>query len=88
MYVINLGSQGIHVKGKLFPPGVSLEVQDEVGMYLLKKFNNKKMAIYFQKALDVPDLHKVIEQDEKPIAKPVPVIAKPKAKRGRKKKIR
>lgn len=94
MLIVNIGSQGMHkeiagettLEVKFFEPGVNVEVSDETGEYLLKKYSNKKMAIHFQEALNAQE-HETVQakaENPEPDAPDVPVV-QPK-KRGRKPK--
>lgn len=80
MLIVNLGKYGMTKDGFFFPPGVNVNVSEELGEYLLKTYK-KKHPVYFQKALDAQQHFKVME-------KVAPVTDEPvKKKQGRPKKV-
>lgn len=75
LLIVNAGVNGItkvwnHLTGekeqKLFPPNIPIECSEEMGEYLLRKFCDPQMAIYFKSADGAALVSAPIEPDEPP----------------------
>jgi hypothetical protein len=61
MLVVNLGN-GTIIKGRIFDTGKYVEVDEELGKYLIKKYHSK-LAIHIVKAPDAMQHANLLNQD-------------------------
>lgn len=93
MIIVNVGKNGIYKEiyhgsdreGKQFQPGVNVDVSQELGEYLLNKYNNPNLAIHFVRGIDAIEHIAVQENSEKDIVN-TQEVQPVKKKRGRKPK--